>query len=316
MTDTEKETTDEADEIDFISEKYSNNPTWAFLYSFNENISEFFLHLAISYKSLRFLYVGFFILYLIVYPLYLLVLQSQSNLTVTDYIYQIIVGVLDLSYFVFEFLTMKEINDRLNIWAYSFNIYCFVLILLLAAVDYIHFEPKDAVWDVFYVLYFSSLYPLLYINMVMTLEMVTQLTVIKDRCSQNEKLSLTTFQTIHSKSEAMRNTTMFYTHLSSLHKLMEFKVIVIFLYIFLVTVMYFIGGADLYLGFLFSVRFLLSAVQPLYLQYVIQSIEAANHVFFGFTIKVFGTEINTLMVTLPIISYIVAIVQAVNNNAE
>jgi hypothetical protein len=306
---------DETEEIDFISENYSNTSTWTFLYSFNENISELFLRLAISYKSLRFLYVGFFIIYLISYPIYLQVLQAEFKLTVADYVYQIIVGVLDLSYFVFEFLTMKEINDRLNVWAYSFNIYCFAIILLLAAVDYSHFESHGAAWDVLNVLYFSSLYPLLYINMVMTLEMVTQLTVIKDRCSQNEKLSMTTYQTIHSKSEAMRNTTMFYSHLSSLHKLMEFKVIVVFLYIFIVTIMYFISGIGLYLGFLFSVRFLLSALQPLYLQYVIQSIEAANHVYFGFTIKVFGTEINTLMVTLPIISYIVAIVQAVNNNS-
>jgi hypothetical protein len=50
-------------------------------------------------------------------------------------------------------------------------------------------------------------------------------------------------------------------------------------------------------------------IQPLYFQYIVGNIESANRVCLFCDLKVFGVKTSTVIVVLPILSYVLALVR-------
>jgi phage shock protein PspC (stress-responsive transcriptional regulator) len=281
------------------------------LYRINGIISGFARKAQFSYTWITVVYILCWLIYLASNCTW--AAADQDNLEYTPILWfsYILNTIADQSLFLFEFYTAKEIDRRLKVNSFSFNIFAFIFVAVLALADFCifkYFHPAFIIPNVLYVLGF---YPMIFINVTMVAEMIKAFDRIGLKCAQDERISVVTQLPINPRPEAMRNTTKFYARISSLYKLLEFKLIMSLVFLVVITVLnLFLPGGDIaYYALIYAFRFLVALLQPLYFQYIVKGVEHANSVCFGCTWKVFGVDINTLIVVLPILSYVLALVK-------
>jgi hypothetical protein len=264
-----------------------------------------------SYIWITTVYVLSWLIYLLSNCLWAAADQDNSEYTPILWFSYALNTIADQSLFLFEFYTAKEINRRLKVHSFSFNILAFIFVGILALTDFYFFEYFGPAFIVADVLYALGFYPMFYVNLIMVAEMTKAFDRIGLKCAQNERISVITQLPINPKPEAMRNTTKFYARVSSLYKLLEFKLIMSLVFLVVITILnlFLPSGNIAYYALIYAFRFLLALFQPLYFQYIVMAIEKANSVYFGCAWKVFGVDVNTLIVILPILSYILALVK-------
>jgi hypothetical protein len=285
------------------------------LYRINGIVSGLARKAEFSYRWITVVYAISWLLYLVSNCLWAAADEDNFEYTPILWFSYALNTIADQSLFLFEFYTAKEIDRRLKVNSFSFNIFAFIFLVVLALVDFYFFEYFGSAFIVVDVLYAFGFYPMFYINLIMAAEMIKAFDRIGLKCAQNERISVVTQLPINPKPEAMRNTTKFYARISSLYKLLEFKLIVSLVFLVVITVLnlFLPRGNIAYYALIYVFRFLLCLIQPLYFQYIVKNIEEANTVYFGCSWKVFGVDVNTLIVVLPILSYILALVKVLHS---
>jgi hypothetical protein len=279
-------------------------------YSVNGLVSSWLRSISLSYKSITIIYAASWVCYLMAQFLWVSVDQNQREYNSSRWCNYVLNAFADMSLFLFEFCTARDVNKRLKVAYFSFNIFALIFVVVLALFDLYRFQSLSSAYYIANSFYFVGYYILLYLNIVMTIEIIKAFDRIASKCSEDERIALTTKLPVNSRSEAMRNTTKFYSRITSLYKLMEFKLVVIFLFLFAVTFLNLVTvGGTAYYGLVYSCRLILGMIQPLYFQYIVGNIESANRVCLFCDLKVFGVKTSTVIVVLPILSYVLALVR-------
>jgi hypothetical protein len=143
-------------------------------------------------------------------------------------------GGMYLLFFIFELETTKKLNERLKINEYQFNSYILLFCMFVFLLQGLRFATwPENILLIDYVGTFVLNPPEYFILFSMTYQMITVLKKISRKCSCDERINLKTYEQLNSRSDAMRNTTKFYTRLDTIHPILEFKLLVqIFVLVF------------------------------------------------------------------------------------
>jgi hypothetical protein len=226
-------------------------------------------------------------------------------------------NIVPLVYMIFEFETTLRTSKLLKIQKYEFHLLIVVFWTLCIVCELIlvyNYSAKVSLsWWLILLgwVFYLSYFPLYLIHFLMSNEIGRALLRIKKHCSVDESISLATYEVMNDKTVAMRNTTKFYSRLSNLHKVMEFKLLVQLLF-GLWYVIHCIVYPIPFIDILIPLQIIFGMMQPITLQYIIEQIESKTKVNFTFAIKVLNVKISNLMLILPLISFITAIVKFIS----
>jgi hypothetical protein len=282
----------------------------------NPTVNLFVTKLSFGYLSISRVYAVCCFNYIVSNFIYVYAEQLSHEYTPVLWFSCVVNTTTDVALFLFEYYTSREINRRLKVSSFSFNTFVLLFVASLALIDGYYFPTYESTpYIIFNVLYFSGFYPLFYINLTMTTEIIKSLDRVALKCCENENISLITDYPINPRPEAMRNTTKFYSRIKSLYKLLELKLIVTIILLIIVTVLNLLLPINqlAYYALIYSCRFLLALAQPLYFQFVIGKIETANGVYFECEWRIFGVDINSLIFVLPLLSFMLTLVKVVNS---
>lgn len=311
---------------DELTHLLSEKEEWKCLNRCNEKINNFLSRVRISSDTIHYLFVIFFIsefLRMIIDGGVIMAKETNLAPSFAYSFYRLSSYFTALAFFIFEFYTSKEICRRLDIIDFSFNIYILLFWLSFGMCEeyvsggYQSFGEKSDIRFYYiyaYVFDYINNYSIYFILSVVTFEIISKLQEIMKKCCYDGKVSLETNLVVNPKADAMYNTNNYYAQFCSLHKLMELKILIIFVFSFWLIMLivtslssFTIANAGL------LILFTLSMIQPFFLQHIVKQIEDANEVKFRFSIKVLNVEINRLLFALPALSTIIAIVKAVRS---
>jgi hypothetical protein len=232
----------------------------------------------------------------------------------TYFMSQIGLSLFFTCFLLFEFLSTLKLNDMLKVSQYSLNFYILFVISVLCAIDcIIRFSVR---YDTFLLAYMIAraglLFPIFFCLLSMSYEMSQALHSIMNDCCYDPRLNMDTYQMILTKEEAMENTMKFYESLSTLHSLLEFKLLANLLFSTwaIINSVYFSTPQNFLVSFcLVTVLLFSSMSQPFYLQRVIKRIERQNNISLNFSIEVLNIEASYLWVVLPLVTLVLAVVK-------
>jgi hypothetical protein len=221
-------------------------------------------------------------------------------------------------FLLFEYRTTLHLNDKLQIFQYTVNIYIVFTVFVLCAVDAIttYYLPMDTLNVIYSAGRTICLFPLFFIIVTLSSEMLDELQNIMSRCCHDPRLSLETYEMVVRKETALTNTSHFVALLPSLHDILEFKVLaaVVFVSWAVMNAVYF-ETYNHFLLYFFLVTILIasSISQPLYLQRVIRRIEQSNNLSLNFAIEILNIRVSYLWIVLPFLTATAAVVKNLYN---
>jgi hypothetical protein len=283
--------------------------------SFNSNVNALF-SVKVSKRSIT---CSFWFLYSLtvmrysVYPAVYLSTQPNSN-DLSDYLEagNVSVSLFFTLFILFEYLTTLRLNGMLQITQYTLNIYALFVTGIFCAADAIiifNLHPNKF-WLINDIGRISTLYPLCYILILLSCEMLQKLYSIMKNCCHDPRLSMTTYLMIMDKETAIKNTEVFYETLCTIHRILEFKLLaaIIFSTWAILNAVYFSSFGPAFVSFLLCTFLIFSSMsQPFYLQKVIKQIEKAIDVALLFSIEVLNIEVSYLWIVLPFLTTILAL---------